>query len=85
MKKRQSLQQGVVGKLDSYLLMKLGHSLTPCTKINSKKEFPGGLALSLLWLGSLLWYRFDPWPGNLCKKFLQKTCLAWKLLQKVAK
>ena len=33
-------------------------------------EFPGGqvvkdLALSLLWLGSRLWQRFDPWPGNL--------------------
>ena len=31
-------------------------------------EFPGGLAvkdlaLSLLWLRLLLWYRFDPWPG----------------------
>ena len=22
------------------------------------------LALSLLWLQSLLWHRFDPWPGN---------------------
>jgi len=22
--------------------------------------------LSLLWLGSLLWPRFDPWPGNFC-------------------
>ena len=22
------------------------------------------LALSLLWLGSLLWYHFGPWPGN---------------------
>ena len=21
-------------------------------------------ALSLQWLGSLLWLRFDPWPGN---------------------
>ena len=21
-------------------------------------------ALSLLWLGWLLWYRFNPWPGN---------------------
>ena len=32
-------------------------------------EFPGGLAvkepvLSLPWLWFLLWYRFDPWPGN---------------------
>ena len=33
-------------------------------------EFPGGLvgkdlALSLLWLGSLLWRgEFDPWAGN---------------------
>ena len=23
------------------------------------------LALSLLWLGSLLWHKFDPWPWNL--------------------
>ena len=22
------------------------------------------LALSLLWLGLLLWYGFDPWPGE---------------------
>ena len=22
------------------------------------------LVLSLLWLGYLLWRRFDPWPGN---------------------
>ena len=22
------------------------------------------LALSLQWLGLLLWHRFDPWPGN---------------------
>ena len=22
------------------------------------------LALSLQWLGLLLWWRFDPWPGN---------------------
>ena len=24
------------------------------------------VALSLLWLGSLLWHGFDPWPGNFC-------------------
>ena len=24
------------------------------------------LVLSLLWLESLLWCGFDPWPGNLC-------------------
>ena len=34
-------------------------------------EFPGGLAvkslvLLLLWLRSLLWLGFDPWPGNFC-------------------
>ena len=23
-------------------------------------------ALSLLWLRSLLWYRFDAWPRNFC-------------------
>lgn len=33
--------------------------------------FLGGLvvkdsALSLLWLRSLLWLGFDPWPGNFC-------------------
>ena len=33
------------------------------------EEFSGGLvvkdlALSLLWLRSLLWYGFDPWSGN---------------------
>ena len=22
------------------------------------------LALPLLWLGSLLWHEFSPWPGN---------------------
>ena len=24
------------------------------------------LVLSLLWLGSLLWLEFDPWPRNFC-------------------
>ena len=24
------------------------------------------LAVSLLWLGLLLWLKFDPWPGNFC-------------------
>ena len=37
--------------------------------VNAFLEFVGALAvkdlvLSLLWLGSLLWCRFDPWPGN---------------------
>lgn len=32
-------------------------------------EFPGGLAvkdpvLSLLWIGSLQWCGFEPWPGK---------------------
>ena len=26
-----------------------------------------GLALSLQWLGTLLWYMFDPWSRNFCK------------------
>ena len=35
------------------------------------EEFPGGLAvkdlmLSPLWLWSLLWHGFDPWPRNFC-------------------
>ena len=37
--------------------------------IKKIEAFPGGLAfkdlaLSLLWLGSLLWHSFDPWPRN---------------------
>lgn len=24
------------------------------------------VVLSLQWLGSLLWHKFSPWPGNLC-------------------
>ena len=48
-------------------------------------EFPGGRvvkdpALSLLWLGSLLWCRFNPWPGNfhvpqVPQKRKKKKCL----------
>ena len=38
-------------------------------------EFPGGLvvkdlALLLLWLGSLLWSWFDPWPGDFCMQWV---------------
>ena len=40
------------------------------------EEFPGSLvvkdlAFSLLRLGSLLWLRFDPWPGNFCMSWVQ--------------
>ena len=35
-KKSQALQQMVLGKLDGNMQKKLDHSLTPCTKINSK-------------------------------------------------
>ena len=36
-----------------------------------RQEFPGGVtvkysSVSLLWLGLLLWLRFDPWPENFC-------------------
>ena len=32
------------------------------------------LALSLPWLGQLLWLRFDPWPMNFCmQRVLPKT------------
>ena len=36
-----------------------------------RREFPGGLVVndlvvSLLWLRSLRWCSFDPWPGNFC-------------------
>ena len=37
------------------------------------------LALSPQWLRSLLWRRFDPWPGNVC---MPQT---WLLLQKKSK
>ena len=35
------------------------------------KEFAGGLVIKdpvllLLWLGSLLWHGFNPWPQNFC-------------------
>ena len=37
---------------------------------NSKKNFfsgsDSGRGLSLQWVGSLLWRRFYPWPGNFC-------------------
>ena len=29
------------------------------------------LVLSLLWLSSLLWCRFDPWPGNFYMPWVQ--------------
>ena len=40
-----------------------------CNKNTIDLEFLGGFAaensaLSLLWLRSLLWLGFDPWPGN---------------------
>ena len=57
-------------KLDLHVLgyLSRGH-----TKISSKFSFlelvaqqVKNLALSLLWLRSLLWCEFDPWPGNFC-------------------
>ena len=50
--------------------------LIPLTNINLKRDyFPELLwaqqfkdpALSLQWLRSLLWHRFDTWPGNFCR------------------
>lgn len=48
------------------------------------------LALSLEWLGLLLWHRFDPWPGNFhvpwgwpkkfCFKSKIKNSLEYRLL-----
>ena len=40
------------------------------------EEFPGSLvvkdlAFSLLRLGSLLWLRFNRWPGNFCMSWVQ--------------
>ena len=41
--------------------------------------------LSLLWLGSLLWHRFDSWPRNFCmatgvaKKKKKKCLLEWSI------
>ena len=33
-------------------------------KITGVSMWISNLALSLQWLGSLLWHGFDPWPGN---------------------
>ena len=36
---------------------------------------------SLLWLGSVLWRGFDPWPGNFCIPRVQpkkKSVYSWK-------
>lgn len=40
------------------------------------EDFPAAqwvmdLALALLWLRSLLWLGFDPWPGNFCILWVQ--------------
>ena len=47
--------------------------LVATTKVPQSWSSPGvqqvkNLALALQWLGSLLWHRFDPWPGT-------STCL----------
>ena len=63
----------VEGQLFSLSFL-INDKLSSFAKYNTKellKEFPGGLVvkdpkLLLLWLRSLLWYRFDPWPGNFC-------------------
>lgn len=64
---------GVGWQCSSNWILSLGISIgRRCTSPPKKKkthyvyEFPGGLVvkdpvLSLLWLGSLLWPRFDPW------------------------
>ena len=60
-----------MGLLGVRIRSKIGSSLDPWPEIQKTRllEFPGSLVVedlvwSLLWLGSLLWYRFDAWPGN---------------------
>lgn len=62
-----------MGLLGVRIRSKIGSSLDPWPEIQKTRllEFPGSLVVeylvwSLLWLGSLLWPRFDPLPGNLC-------------------
>ena len=42
------------------------HGPQSSVKTTQLWEFTDGLALSLLWLGLLLWLRFNPWPRNFC-------------------
>ena len=41
------------------------------------------LVLSLLWLGSQLWYEFDPWPGNFMMQDGKKKCVKIFLLSRM--
>ena len=55
----------------SYLLFYISLPGKQGNKEETGLEFPGGLvikdpALSLLWLGPLLWHGFDFWPRNFC-------------------
>ena len=42
------------------------HGPQSSVKTTQLWEFTDGLALSLLWLGLLLWLWFNPWPRNFC-------------------
>ena len=51
----------------------------------SRKEFSGDsafkdLELTLLWLGSLLWHEFDPWPRNFCMQWAQPGQIINKII-----
>ena len=57
----------VVRKINEIIQIK---NYEECLAKVRMQEFPGGsqvkaLVLSLLWLGSLLWCRFNPWSRNL--------------------
>ena len=55
-------------------LLKVGHQKIIELGSSLVAQCVKDLALSLLWLRSLLWYGIDPWPGNFCmSQALPKT------------